>query len=177
MSNTNNYGPNWLQNLSESYITQNRDVTLSPLQEQLDEQVALTEELYSLVEALCEELGIDVNDLMEEEEVSGEEILKNMPNGVPNATELARRAKEKAKNDAITAAQKKSRKDLSDAQDAHHASFAPGQLAAMRAKEKAEQEVYNAQARKNSPLGKFPETWTPRGVQSSRSRAKAARRL
>jgi hypothetical protein len=58
------YNNNWAKTLSESYIQNNRPTNL---QEQLDEQMALNEELLSLVDALCEELGIDVEDLLEED--------------------------------------------------------------------------------------------------------------
>jgi hypothetical protein len=57
------YNNNWVRTLSESYIQNNRPTNL---QEQLDEQMALNEELLSLVDALCEELGIDVEDLLED---------------------------------------------------------------------------------------------------------------
>ncbi len=58
------YNNNWAKTLSESYIQNNRPTNL---QEQLDEQIALNEELLNLVDALCEELGIDVEDLVEED--------------------------------------------------------------------------------------------------------------
>jgi hypothetical protein len=61
------YKNNWVRTLSESYIQNNRPTNL---QEQLDEQMALNEELLSLVDALCEELGIDINDLLEQRKKS-----------------------------------------------------------------------------------------------------------
>jgi hypothetical protein len=54
------YNNNWVRNLSESYINNNRSTNL---QEQLDEQVELNEQLMNLIEALCEELGIDAEQL------------------------------------------------------------------------------------------------------------------
>jgi hypothetical protein len=56
------YTNNWVKNLSESYINNNRPTNL---QEQLDEQVELNEQLMNLIEALCEELGIDAEELLE----------------------------------------------------------------------------------------------------------------
>ncbi len=55
------YNNNWAKTLSESYIQNNRPTNL---QEQLDEQVELNEQLMNLIEALCEELGIDMEDLL-----------------------------------------------------------------------------------------------------------------
>ena len=58
------YKNNWLKSLSESYNTNNRgQVNLS---EELASQVALNEQLFDLVVALCEELGIDPQDLWED---------------------------------------------------------------------------------------------------------------
>ena len=58
------YKNNWLKSLSESYNTNNRgQVNLS---EELASQVALNEQLVDLVVALCEELGVDPQDLLED---------------------------------------------------------------------------------------------------------------
>ncbi len=57
------YNNNWAKTLSESYIQNNRPTNL---QEQLDEQMALNEELLSLVEALCEELEVDSEQILQE---------------------------------------------------------------------------------------------------------------
>ena len=58
------YKNNWLKSLSESYNTNNRgQVNLS---EELASQVALNEQLVDLVKALCEELDIDVETLLED---------------------------------------------------------------------------------------------------------------
>jgi len=55
------YNNNWVKSLAESYVN-NKPTNL---QEQLVEQVELNEQLMNLIEALCEELGIDVEDLLE----------------------------------------------------------------------------------------------------------------
>jgi uncharacterized protein Yka (UPF0111/DUF47 family) len=55
------YNNNWVKSLAESYVN-NKPTNL---QEQLDEQVELNEQLFNLIEVLCEELGIDVEDLLE----------------------------------------------------------------------------------------------------------------
>jgi transcription initiation factor TFIIIB Brf1 subunit/transcription initiation factor TFIIB len=57
------YTNNWVRNLSEAYINNNQSTNL---QEQLDEQVELNEQLMNLIEALCKELGIDVEALLDE---------------------------------------------------------------------------------------------------------------
>ena len=59
------YKNNWLKSLSESYNTNHRgQVNLS---EELASQVALNEQLVDLVKALCEELGVDPQDLLEDD--------------------------------------------------------------------------------------------------------------
>jgi len=55
------YTNNWAKSLAESYVN-NKPTNL---QEQLDEQVELNEQLMNLIEALCEELGIDAEELLE----------------------------------------------------------------------------------------------------------------
>ena len=58
------YNNNWVRSLSESYVNNNRP---SDLQEELNEQVYLNENLLEIIEALCEELGIDVEELLSED--------------------------------------------------------------------------------------------------------------
>ena len=57
------YNNNWVKTLSESYVNNGRPMNLD---EQLQEQVALNEELLGLIEALCEELGVDTKELLNE---------------------------------------------------------------------------------------------------------------
>ena len=57
------YSNNWLQTLTEAYKNKpKQNNKLNKLQEQID----ITEDLLSLIEVLCEEAGLDANELMEE---------------------------------------------------------------------------------------------------------------
>lgn len=67
------YNNNWVRSLSESYVNNNRP---SDLQEELNEQVYLNENLLQIIEALCEELGIDVEELLSEDVFAGIESAK-----------------------------------------------------------------------------------------------------
>jgi len=66
------YNNNWLRSLSESYVNNNRP---SDLQEELNEQVYLNENLLEIIEALCEELGIDMQELLQLDEAKAIEQL------------------------------------------------------------------------------------------------------
>lgn len=59
------YNNNWVKSLTESYAEAQQP---SNLQEELNEQVALNEDLLVVIEALCEELGIDMEELLQLDE-------------------------------------------------------------------------------------------------------------
>lgn len=57
------YNNNWLKTLSESYI---KNARKSNIKEDLNEQIAFNESLLTIIEVLCEELGIDAEGLINE---------------------------------------------------------------------------------------------------------------
>lgn len=56
------YNNNWAKELKESYIQGNK---AEHTDNDLHEEMALNEDLLMLIDVLCEELGIDVEELLE----------------------------------------------------------------------------------------------------------------
>lgn len=91
------YNNNWLKTLSESYI---KNAKKSNIKEDLSEQIAFNENLLTIIEVLCEELGIDAEGLINE------------------AVTVARHKEHQAKIEKLQDEGK--HEEAYDAQDAHH---------------------------------------------------------
>ena len=85
------YNNNWVKTLTESYMNnQTQPSTLQDLQEQID----INKDLLMLIDVLCEELGIDIEDLLNED-VQTDERNKEMEDEIAKIDRYGGSSREK----------------------------------------------------------------------------------